>query len=424
MRRSLCLIATAALGLFCLVPPAAAAPPDPHRRAKQLKAQVLRQSGAPPRSTALPAGGFGNGIFQVYETPAHSPGAGQFTVMTGASNPAGPDRDVLFGQGVPGTSYMIIRDVDTGVDYVQGQMLTHANEVSLDDFYHYQETTGTSTTTHWSAYPLSVDQEVSVTGSTAADSRVRVTTKISDSSAPKHRFQVQYLWDTRIGADDGPVLQPRAAGAPYKPFDPVVGVEQTSTAGGGDTVVVDNGPNPGPPSLAVAVSGADNPKAVPDSVKYLCWPDAIYAPLGEYATDDTRNVSGSGSDCLNAQGNADSAVELLWSADAAQGAPQVTASLRMSPPAAYATTMKAGPISLGSATATLTDTATKKPIAGRAVRFSAGGRTTCDEVTDAAGHATCGGLLGGLLGYDVTYAGGAIWAPSTAHGGLLRATRP
>ena len=406
------------------VPPVAGASPDPVRagtRAVQQKARVLRQSKTLSRRAlnALPAGGFGNGVFQVYETPAHRPGAGQFTVMTGANNPAGAGRDVLFGQGVPGTSYMVVRDVTTGKDFVQGQMLTHANEVSLDDFSNYQDVDGNSTTTHWSSLDLTVEQTVSVTGDSVANSRVNVTTTITDNNTPAHEYQIQYLWDTQLGADDGPVMQPRAAGVPYGPFDPVVGVEQTTSGSADDTVVVDNDVNPGSPTLAVALSGTGDPQAVPDSVKYLCWADAIFAPIGGYVTDDTRNVSDAGSDCLGVQGDADSAVEYLWSADASQGDPQVTASLRMSPPAAYATTMKAGPISLGSATATLTDTATGRPVAGRAVRFSAGGHTRCDEVTDANGHATCGGLLGGLLGYDVSYAGGAIWAPSTDHGGLL-----
>ncbi|WP_433173752.1 hypothetical protein [Actinoallomurus sp. CA-150999] len=401
-------------------PSATAGRPQP----RQVKSRVLRASKALARraGSALPAGGFGNGVFQVYETPSgSSAGVGQFTVMTGANNPSGAGRDVLFGQGAPGTSYMIVRDVTAGVDYVQGRMLTHANEVSLDDRVSFQQTTGTTRTTHWQAGGFLLAQDVSVTGDTVANSRVTVTTTINDFNTPRHKYQIQYLWDTAIGADDGPVIQPRTAGVPYGPFDPTVGVEQTSTTAG-DTVVVDGHVNSGPPSLAVALSGSDNPQAAPDSVKYLCWPDAIFAPLGGYVTDNTRDISDPRSDCLNQQGNADSAVEYLWSADAntsPSGEVKVAASLRMSPPTPYATTMRAGGISLGSATATLTDTATGRPIAGRSVKFSAGGRTACDVVTDADGKATCGGLLGGLLGYDVSYAGDGIWAPSTAHGGLL-----
>jgi hypothetical protein len=80
--------------------------------------------------------------------------------------------------------------------------------------------------------------------------------------------------------------------------------------------------------------------------------------------------------------------------------------------------MKAGPISLGAATATLTDTATGNPLTGRVVRFTADGTTRCTQVTNAQGKATCG-LLGGLPGYDATYDGDAIWAGSTGHGGML-----
>jgi len=62
-----------------------------------------------------------------------------------------------------------------------------------------------------------------------------------------------------------------------------------------------------------------------------------------------------------------------------------------------------------------------RPATGRTLTFTGGG-TSCTVTTDANGAATCGGLLGGLLGYDVRFAGDAIWAPSTAHGGLLLST--
>ncbi|WP_131740199.1 hypothetical protein [Actinomadura roseirufa] len=415
-----CLVTAAALGCSGTAAlSASAAPPGP-RAAARLKQDLLRHARTPG---APAAEGVGNGVFQVYATPAGRPGAGQFTVTTGTANPAGPGRDVLFGQGAPGTSYMIVRDVDdNGTDYVQGQMLTHANERSLDDYPSYQSVSGNTITTSWSPPSLTIDQTVSVTGTTAADTRVTVTTKIYDFHTAKHRFRIQYLWDTAIGADDGPAVQPRPAGTPYRPFDPVIGVEHTAATGGEDTVVVDDDANTGPPTLAVAVSGTGRPQAVPETVKYVCWPDAVYAPLGEYVTDDTRDISGSGSGCRNANGAADSALALVWSANAAQGSPEVAASLRMSPPTPHPTTMKAGPLSLGSATAALTDTATGKPLAGRAVRFTSGA-SSCAKVTDASGHATCGGLLGGLLGYDVAYAGGAVWGPSSDHGGLLLAGR-
>lgn len=361
-----------------------------------------------------PPGAFGNDVFQVRVRPAGGTGVGQFTVLTGAGNPAGAGQDVLYGQGAAGTSYLILRDLTAGIDYVQGQMLTHTGEVSLDDKSNFQQLSDRSSTTYWAAAGnLTVIQEVSVTGTTAADSRVVVKTEVEDSHSPPHQYRVQYLWDTAIGLDDGPVVQPRTGSSPYAPFDPVIGVEQTFDRPAGDLVVVDNDVNSTVPGLAVALSAKDS-----DVAKYVCWPDAIFAPFGGYVTDNTRNISGPASNCLGQNGRADSAAQYLWSLDPATGTTAATASLRMSPPVAYPSTMKAGPISLGSATAKLTDTATGLPLAGRAIAFSSGGQVRCTKTTDAAGKATCGGLLGGLLGYDVTYAGGAIWAASTDHGGL------
>jgi hypothetical protein len=388
----------------------------------QLKRAVSRNAMAGQArraAAALPPGGFGNGIFQVYLAGVGGTGVGQFTVLTGDRNPAGAGHDVLFGQGMAGTSYMVVRDVTTGVDYVQGQLLTHANEVSLDSMSISQYVVGSVTRTQWyKSASFSVQQDVEVAGDTAANTRVVVTSEVTDYNTPRHRYRIRYLWDTAIGTDDGPVIQPRTTNTAYRPFEPTIGVEQT-IGGAGDLVAVDNDGNSGPPTLAVALSGTGNPSAVPDSVKYLCWEDAVFAPFGEYVTDATRNVSGPPADCVNTQGQADAAVEYLWSEGAGTGPFAVAASLRMSPPSPYATTMKAGPLSLGSATATLTDTATGRPIAGRTVRFGAGASTYCVVLTDANGKATCNGLLVGLLGYDVSYPGGAIWAPSTAHGGLL-----
>jgi hypothetical protein len=59
------------------------------------------------------------------------------------------------------------------------------------------------------------------------------------------------------------VVQPRGTGIPYRPFEPTVAMEQT-LRGTGDVVSVDNGANPGPPTLAVAFSGTASPAAVPD----------------------------------------------------------------------------------------------------------------------------------------------------------------
>ncbi|MFD8492719.1 hypothetical protein [Amycolatopsis sp. NPDC059657] len=366
---------------------------------------------------ALAASAFGNGIFQVYQKRGGTgqPGAGQFTVATGPRHPAGAGLDVLYGAGTPGTSYLVVRDETDKVDYVQGQMLTHSGEVSLDNHYSYLNVDGATSTIGWSPTDkLSIRLNISVTGDTAANSRVSVHTKITDTNTVKHRFRVQYLWDTAPAGDDGAVSQPRVRDVAYDPFDPTVGVEQTVTDRAGDLIVADKAS-----TLAVALSGVDTATSLPDSVKYLCWPDAIFAPFGGYVTDPARDVSSPASTCRNYRGNPDSGVQYVWTAVPAAdtGTVDVGAALRTSPPVARPSKITAVPPLLGAARATLTDTATGKPIAGKPVAFTAGGTTYCTEPTDAQGIAICRKLLG-LLGYDATYPGGAVWATSTAHGGL------
>ncbi|MEU9608930.1 hypothetical protein [Streptomyces sp. NPDC048057] len=371
-------------------------------------------------AVALPPGGFGNGIFQAYVNGEERPGAGEFTVLTGELNPAGPGLDVLYGRGTPGTSYLRVLDLGTGIAYVQGQLVTHAKEVSLDPLVTSVQVSGAASVTRWlvpDAFVL--EQRVAIGGTTAADTRITVTTKVSDFRTERHRFRIEYVWDATVAGDDAPVVQLGAAGASFRPFDPVSSTEQTFARSTGDLAVVDRYANPGAPTFAVAVSAAGNPQAVPDSVQYVCLSDAVFAPVGAYVTDPARDIAGPGSDCRNSAGRTDSGLLLLWTVDAAPGDATVAATVRMSPASPYATTLKAGPLSLGSATATLTDTATGRPIPGRTLVFSAGGRVRCTLTTDGAGRATCDQLLTGLLGYDVDFAGDAIWGAAHAHGGLL-----
>ncbi|MFF6974341.1 MULTISPECIES: hypothetical protein [Streptomyces] len=370
-------------------------------------------------SAALPPGGFGNGIFRAYVNGRERPGAGEFTVLTGEENPAGPGRDVLYGRGIPGTSFLRVADLGTGRVYVQGQLLTHSDEVSLDASVQSVRVSGAESVTRWSVSDsFDLEQRVTVSGTTAADSRVTVTTRITDVRTERHRFRIEYLWDTAVAGDDGPVVQSGAAGASFRPFDPVHSTEQTFDRSTGELAVADQYANPGSPTFAVAVSGTGTAGAVPDRVQYVCLAEAVFAPIGGYVTDPARDISSPASDCRPPAGGPDSGLLLLWSRDAAQDDATVAAVLRMSPANPYASTLRAGPVSLGTATATLTDTATGRPVPGRTVVFTSGGRVRCRVVTDGAGRATCDSLLGGLLGYDVDFAGDAIWAAAHGHGGL------
>ena len=70
--------------------------------------------------------------------------------------------------------------------------------------------------------------------------------------------------------------------------------------------------------------------------------------------------------------------------------------------------------------ATLKDTVTHAPVAGRTVSFTAGGTVACTAVTDRAGVASCGvGLSVPLTGYVARFAGDADFLPSSGSGRLV-----
>jgi hypothetical protein len=258
-----------------------------------------------------------------------------------------------------------------------------------------------------------------VVGTTQADSRVEVTTTIEPSEFyPDEKFQVQYIWDVAAGIDDGPALQELTAGSQFSPYAPVIDHEKLIT----DTTriaVVDNEDNvTGPsPALATAVS-ATGPV---ESMKYVCWPDAIYAEFGAYEVWDQYDVSTPASECVNSDGDNDSAVVTVFPTST-----EVTASLAMTPANPYPTKITARPVLLRllpAFRATLVDQAEGKPLAGKKINFLVGGSVRCSAVTNAQGIAQCGTLTDALaavvgLGYTARYAGGAIWAAASGRGGV------
>lgn len=407
--------------------PAAAEPPS---KIEQLKQRVLERGdrgGARSRTSktlAAPEGGAGNGIYQVHVDQGSALAPGSFTVLTGEDNAAGAGHNVLFGNGVPGTSYMIIRQTSkdgTITDWVQGQLLTHASERSLDEWYVSTQPIGTTgfVSTWDTFYFGSVTQRVEVTGTTQVNSRVEVTTTIEPSEFfPDEKFQVQYIWDVATGADDGPALQELTGSSEFSPYAPVINNERL-IEGTTRIAVVDNedsvaGPSP---ALATAVSAT----GTVESMKYACWPDAIYAEFGAYEVWDSYDVSTPGSECVNTDGDNDSAVITTFA-----GGTEAKASLAMTPGTPYASTIDARPVLLRllpAFKATLTDKASGKPLAGRKINFLVGSTVRCTAVTDAKGVAACGTLTDALaavvgLGYTARYPGGAIWATSADRGGI------
>lgn len=426
MRKLPILIAAALLAapLSVAVPAAA----EEGSAVEQLKQRILERTDQRDRrrtsTLALPDGGAGNGIYQVYVDQGSALAAGAFTVLTGEDNAAGEGHNVLFGNGMPGTSYLIIRQTDGDgeiTDWVQGQLLTHATERSLDDNHVSTEPIGsTGFVSIWNTSFGTVTQRVEVIGSTQANSRVDVSTTIEPLDwLPDDTFQVQYIWDVAVGVDDGPVLQELTASSQFSPYGPVITTEQL-IEGSTRVAVVDNEDNvDGPsPALATAVSAT----GTVESMKYVCWPDAIYAEFGEYEVWDQYDVSTTDSECVNSDGDNDSAVVTVWPV----GQHTVTGTLAMTPGTPYPTKITAKPVLLRlvpAFSATLRDTGANKPLAGKKINFLVGSSVRCSAVTDAQGVAKCGTLTDALaavlrLGYTARFDGGAIWAKTTAKGGI------
>ncbi|MGW4525768.1 hypothetical protein [Amycolatopsis sp. NPDC004378] len=395
MHRTGLLCAVAALLLAGAVP-AQAAPEPP----AQWKSRTHTALAATPT--------FGNDVFRVSLQQARGLGVGSFTVQTGPAHPAGAGRDVLFGGGVPGTSFTTVRDLTSHVDYVQGQYLTTASEVALDSLGPTTAAVGTTGFhTNWWTYvdsgSVEIDQYVVVHGTTVADSSVEVTTTVTGSSTDT--FQVQYLWDTAAGTDDAPVLQTGA----YNPF--ATSATHEVTLSGVDSAALAG------PSLSYGLTGTGParitpPPTPPQSIQFVCWPRAVGAAPGRYQTDPAIDVTTTGAGCPAPSGP-DSAVQYLF-APAPSGL-RTSASLFSTAP--DPTSLSVVPARLGSpaVSATLTDTRYGPGVPGRTVTFAAGGRTLCSGVTNANGVASCGGLtegLAALLGYSASYAGDGIWAGS------------
>ncbi|WIV58177.1 hypothetical protein [Amycolatopsis nalaikhensis] len=372
----------------------------------------------PDRATAAAAPSAGNDVFRVSVQRTEGLGVGSFTVRTGPAHPAGAGRDVLFGGGVPGTSFMTVRDLTSGVDYVQSQYLTMPTEIALDSVYWTQSALGTTGfRTHWSTYTdapgdgklVLIDQDVVVHGSTVADSSVEVTTTVTGST--EDTFQLQYLWDTAAGTDDGPVLQ---AGA-YNPF--AASETREATLSAVDSVALAD--NEGGPTLTYGLTGTGParvtpPPTPPQALQFVCWPRAVGAAPGPYQTDPAIDVATTGAGCPGPSGP-DSAVRYLF-APAKVGPSGVRASASLFSTTPDPTSITVAPARLGSPALSATLTSRGHGVPGATLTFAAGGRTLCSAVTNPSGVASCGGLtegLAALLGYSASYAGGGIWAGST-----------
>ncbi len=155
----------------------------------------------------------GNGIYGVsVEDAASSAGIGTYTVSTGSVFPQ-PNENVLYG-GVdhdPLSSYLTVRSYTSGTDYVT---TTDAPESTftvrnLDPALVSLNWTNTAVTVTWNTTALNssdallISQVTAVEGMNLFNSRVRVTTNVTNAGSAPVSIGIRYEWDLMIDGNDG-----------------------------------------------------------------------------------------------------------------------------------------------------------------------------------------------------------------------------
>lgn len=165
----------------------------------------------------------GNDIYRIY-VKDEAPDFGTYTVSTGDSHPAtinmGARQDILY-EGVAGTpwsSYLTVRSYTTQTEYTSNSSSTPSpapgfSQANLDISAGAVTSGATWVTNNWSVVNgsdnIGISQTVAVEGTTLADSRVRVTTAITNNSGPNAivNIGVRYEWDIMVDGEDGSYIK-------------------------------------------------------------------------------------------------------------------------------------------------------------------------------------------------------------------------
>ncbi|HEY2896465.1 MAG TPA: hypothetical protein VGJ12_04955, partial [Gemmatimonadaceae bacterium] len=264
----------------------------------------------------------GNSFYQVFVDADQAPGIGEYTIITGPNHPVtistGSPQNVLFGDGMPGTSYNSFFSYTTGTVYVATDFNAAPNLVVLSPTTPGITatvtpigTTGFRTTYTLAGPPqtpdkLTIVQDVNTHGTTFESSTVEVTTTITNNGSAPVAIGVRYLWDTQIGQDDGPTFQPLNPDAAVllteKSFEPpTFGFYRIQDNNGNSTTPLFNvfGTVTQPTSVTP-------PPTPPDRLVNASWPAAVDLPFA-YTANPSLDVSSEG-------GVDDNAVLYYWGA--------------------------------------------------------------------------------------------------------------
>jgi PKD repeat protein len=152
-----------------------------------------------------------NGIYTLsVEDDTESDGAGTFTIGTGEDHP-NPGENVLYAGASedPWSSYLTVRVYDTSTEYVSSSdsyispSSGYGLEI-LDDYFDSVSEDDNEVTTYWTTPEgLDIEQVTAIEGTDLEDSRVRVTTTVTNNGESAVDIGIRYELDLEInGSDD------------------------------------------------------------------------------------------------------------------------------------------------------------------------------------------------------------------------------
>ena len=258
-----------------------------------------------------------NGIYDVsVEDVTGGNGLGTYTVSTGTGHRQ-PNEDVFFGGVVqePWSTYLTVRSYHTSTEYVStsysptpsaGYSVVNLDTVSTTGF---TSPTPTSAVAWWDlntpADPddLYIEQVIEVAGTTLTDSRVRVSTEVTNTGGDPVDIGIRYEWDIMIDGEDGSWFRATDPDGPWISRED----EWTPPAFEGFETTND----PVSPVFSI-FGGATGPTALtppatpPDLLQFASWGSSLDPGLFGFAFDFTptaRTIAGPG---------LDSAVAYYW----------------------------------------------------------------------------------------------------------------
>lgn len=251
-------------------------------------------------------------------------GVGLYTVTTAAAHPLGAGSDVLYGSGLPGTSFNTIRSYTTGTDYVQvsGALPASGNAVvSLDPFATVSrlDSTGLRTKYELPGPPVTPDgltiySDVQVQGASFKDSRVEIRTTVRNHGLAAVRIGVRHLADVRIENDDGPGVRFLSPGAWTQTTEGLIPSNHAMFAVEDNDMI-----NLAPPTYRIVTRYA-SPDGLtksrwPEIVQFNCWASSFFTAF-DYPITAGRDIARLlffSSDCRGTAGG-DSAIGYYWGA--------------------------------------------------------------------------------------------------------------